>query len=86
MVPGLHDPGVFRIDSFRRVDHILVRSSAYVCKLDAVACHDPFQFAEERIPVRCDHDITVRTGQWGSRYMPGADAQSIVRNALEDDY
>src|SRR4030095_9749678 len=82
---GLHNLGVFRIDNFRRVDHVLVRS-AYGCEVNAVSCHYPLQFAEKRVPVRCDRDVAVCAGQRSSRYMPGSDDQGIVLNALEDHH
>jgi hypothetical protein len=47
--PGLHNLSAFRIDSFRRVDHVFLRS-AYGCELNSVAYHYPFQFAEETCP------------------------------------
>jgi len=83
--PGLHNLGVFRIHNFRRVDHVFVRS-AYGCEVNAVACHYPFEFAEKRVPVRCDRDVAVCAGQRSPRYMPGSDDQGIVLNALEDHH
>jgi hypothetical protein len=58
---GFHNLRGFRIDNFRRVDYVLVRS-ADGCKPYAVAGYDPIQFAEERVAVRCDRDVAVCAG------------------------
>ena len=86
MVPGLHNLSVFGSDSFRRVDHILVRCSATFANW--MMSPGPIPSSLRKNVSRCAAIATLPSapGQRGSRYMPGADAQSIVRNALEDDY